>query len=249
MLALLKTARKTIVSGRSKILSYIFYAIGEILLVVIGILIAVSVNDWNERKKKAEAFHGIVTEIARDLSEDIDQFESQLERHYKKDSLLQLVIQGKLDEKQYREHWGELRGLVTSSVTFYTHKNGFNALQKVLEDMPAKFKIVSEELTNYYLYNADDAAYALEREDRLGWKNIEDFESKYEWHAGARIDKGVNDQMLNYLVNSKEYRNKAATYLVSTRNIISVCESGRDYGRDILAQLNEFDAESIGAEK
>jgi hypothetical protein len=48
----------------------------------------------------------------------------------------------------------------------------------------------------------------------LGWKNIEDFESKYEWHAESRMDTVVNAQMLNYLVNSKEYRNKAATYLI-----------------------------------
>lgn len=39
---------------QNKIGSYLKYAIGEILLVVIGILIAVSINDWNsENKKKA----------------------------------------------------------------------------------------------------------------------------------------------------------------------------------------------------
>lgn len=37
----------------NKIASYLFYAIGEIILVVIGILIAVSLNNWNEQKKLA----------------------------------------------------------------------------------------------------------------------------------------------------------------------------------------------------
>jgi len=35
----------------NKPLKYMRYAIGEILLVVIGILIALSINNWNEQKK------------------------------------------------------------------------------------------------------------------------------------------------------------------------------------------------------
>jgi hypothetical protein len=35
---------------QNKVRNYIFYAIGEILLVVIGILIALQVNNWNEKR-------------------------------------------------------------------------------------------------------------------------------------------------------------------------------------------------------
>ena len=35
----------------NKPVKYMRYAIGEILLVVIGILIALQVNNWNEKKK------------------------------------------------------------------------------------------------------------------------------------------------------------------------------------------------------
>ncbi|GMN06188.1 hypothetical protein MTsPCn5_15770 [Croceitalea sp. MTPC5] len=36
--------------GKNRIGKYLLYAIGEILLVVIGILIAVAINNSNERK-------------------------------------------------------------------------------------------------------------------------------------------------------------------------------------------------------
>jgi len=36
---------------QKKVSKYLLYAVGEILLVVIGILIAVGINDWNEGKK------------------------------------------------------------------------------------------------------------------------------------------------------------------------------------------------------
>jgi len=35
----------------NKPLKYLRYAIGEIVLVVIGILIALQINNWNERRK------------------------------------------------------------------------------------------------------------------------------------------------------------------------------------------------------
>ena len=42
-----KTGRPALVAGR-----YFKYAIGEIVLVVIGILIALQLNDWNDSRKQ-----------------------------------------------------------------------------------------------------------------------------------------------------------------------------------------------------
>jgi hypothetical protein len=47
---------------------YLKYAIGEIILVVIGILIALQINNWNENKKAKEKEHQVLTEIISDLN-------------------------------------------------------------------------------------------------------------------------------------------------------------------------------------
>jgi len=46
---------------------YLKYAIGEIVLVVIGILIALQINNWNENQKKAEQEHFILEKLKFDI--------------------------------------------------------------------------------------------------------------------------------------------------------------------------------------
>jgi len=56
----------------SKIGKYFKYAIGEIVLVVIGILIALSINNWNENRKHAIAEQEFFKSIKDDLKQDLD---------------------------------------------------------------------------------------------------------------------------------------------------------------------------------
>jgi len=49
---------------------YFFYAIGEIFLVVIGILIALQINNWNENRKSIASEKRYVSDLIQDLKND-----------------------------------------------------------------------------------------------------------------------------------------------------------------------------------
>lgn len=53
-----------------RISKYLLYAIGEIVLVVIGILIALQINNWNEKKANKELEHNFYSDILDDLEKD-----------------------------------------------------------------------------------------------------------------------------------------------------------------------------------
>lgn len=53
-----------------KVINYILYAIGEIILVVIGILIAVQINNWNTDRKNKENIKVYYGQILQDLEKD-----------------------------------------------------------------------------------------------------------------------------------------------------------------------------------
>ena len=65
-----KTRKK--LADDNKPLKYMRYAVGEIVLVVIGILIALSINNWNENRKnrieEAKMLHSFREVLQNDLS-------------------------------------------------------------------------------------------------------------------------------------------------------------------------------------
>jgi hypothetical protein len=59
---------------------YTLYAIGEIALVVIGILIALQINNWNESRKNKARLTVFLNQMINDLQEDIDHFQGVTEQ-------------------------------------------------------------------------------------------------------------------------------------------------------------------------
>ena len=62
-------------AAENKVSNYLRYAIGEILLVVIGILVALQVNNWNEQRKENAKIKTYLKSMLVDLNNDINRFD------------------------------------------------------------------------------------------------------------------------------------------------------------------------------
>jgi len=60
-------------AAENKVAKYMRYAIGEILLVVIGILIALQVNNWNAQRKARIIENNFFEDVLEDLKKDQDR--------------------------------------------------------------------------------------------------------------------------------------------------------------------------------
>lgn len=64
--------------SENKIGRYLRYAIGEVLLVVIGILIALQINNWNANRKDEIKTLNYLTNLKENLNDDIASFEANI---------------------------------------------------------------------------------------------------------------------------------------------------------------------------
>ena len=78
MIKFVRHIRQCIIMENSKSTRYLKYAIGEIILVVIGILIALQINNWNENRKKKNEIQRSLIALKEDLHKDITHINEQL---------------------------------------------------------------------------------------------------------------------------------------------------------------------------
>ena len=62
----------------NKFSTYLIYAIGEIVLVVIGILIALSINNWNENNKNSKQESQILLQLKEEYQENLTEIDLKI---------------------------------------------------------------------------------------------------------------------------------------------------------------------------
>lgn len=76
MIKFFRKIRKRLLA-QSRFSKYLLYAIGEIILVVIGILIALSINNWNQERIEHKETKVLLRNLSLDIEENINNLKDQ----------------------------------------------------------------------------------------------------------------------------------------------------------------------------
>ena len=149
---------------------YFKYAIGEIILVVIGILIALSINNWNDNRKNRISERKLLDNIHRDFIHNKVEFDSLKAIHYRAleglEKLVTLFPLGNdsLKYEAYKKYNLQIQGMTydpySSSIESVVNSNALQLiqdenLQKYLVSWKDVFRDYKEDENNYndYLKN------------------------------------------------------------------------------------------------
>ena len=109
-----RSIRQTLFN-EGKLVRYIGYAIGEVVLIIVGILFALKINDWNEDRKAQAGFDEYVIQLMEDVKLAISVAEGRIEGsgRRKKQALtvLRILKDHKTEPENLKEFEDALDGL------------------------------------------------------------------------------------------------------------------------------------------
>jgi len=217
--------------------SYLLYAIWEIALVMIGILLALQVNNWNENRKSKKQLSSILNTITIDLKTDTVRA-NLVVRFYdtiKKKS--DLIIQKKLNRNNHNT-CPECRSIVSVYQPFIIQKKGYELLEKFSDNNEIKNDTLINDITRFYnsFSLLIDDSNTFIKEEVL--KNIEHFKSKdwfVEWSLGQ-----TTEEMIVFFTESEEYRRMvAANDILAGKNHKSFAKVYKDQAKRLLEKLDK----------
>jgi hypothetical protein len=136
-----------------KTTKYFKYAIGEIILVVIGILIALSINTWNEERKEKAIVTNLLKNIRYDLVADTTEFSKlilKISKELKNSKML--LNSADLDTLSSNALWNKL------PYTGYEYTIKSQSYQKVINAGITdffKFNQLFDDINNYYTIDSN----------------------------------------------------------------------------------------------
>ncbi|MBT8266710.1 MAG: hypothetical protein KJP20_09230 [Bacteroidia bacterium] len=163
-----KTRKK--LADDNKFLKYSRYAIGEIFLVMIGILLALQVNNWNEQRKSISTQKASIGKLKFDLIADINRFNylDSIYNSWKKevDFTLSEVLSGTKDKLSHGEY-----SIGRGSVYYVTLKK---TMYDEMTNTGVFYQLDNHELENSILEYYEIAEFELTKLNRDN-QNMNDY--------------------------------------------------------------------------
>ena len=192
----------------NKASKYLLYAIGEIILVVIGILIALSINNWNDELKKADKKDIIIANLISDLEKDVNAFKKAEIRNQKSIDFIDNFIKTmKIDNSL------DFINIIDERYAFYPNSSKYKSIVSTNEIELLDDSTI-DKLTDYYEYDY----YRLKR-----WISDLDYHS-------IEIEKFITNVLPKHPIKNDTIFNKEVIKLLNKKevyNLLSYSKDGR----------------------
>ncbi len=242
MIKLFRKIRQRLIA-ESKFSKYLLYAIGEIILVVIGILIALSINNWNEARKDKRHLRTVYTQIQKDLKSDTLALSPVIEFYFDKSERLKDIIDRAIPKGYYDtitsvnyKECLHCRSDVTDFQTFKNLDKGYQLLKAMNTEQNFETDSVSLRIDTFYTDYTEFVARANTILADIAKENLISYQ-KYEWFVdwSAYIGRTYyGKEFLKYIFESEENRVKSAHYKIFT---LWYLVNLREYKREATAML------------
>jgi len=250
MIKFFRKIRQKLLS-ENKLSKYLIYAAGEIVLVVIGILIALSINNWNEDRSKKEQLKYIYQTVLEDLNTDLNNLKVPIAFYQNLDTTITEILTttystsflDTINESNYKACI-PCKSNINVFETFTSQNKGFELLKDFKNDgdlIGMEDKNLSQDIVQFYTDHIERLDMILGIIQSEALSNIKYYD-QFPWYTEYILGKFNRDAAAFFLYD-QTYRNKAANYLLlAVRNYLRDLVA---YKKDLIELKNRIETSSI----
>ena len=198
-----KIRQKLVSEGKTG--KYLKYAIGEILLVVIGILIALQINNWNEKRLQQKQLLHVYERILTDINNDIQELTTIVKHHDSIEYVFKRVIHDSITPDLFDVG---LSRLMANGAATTLNTTGVNQLKGLNTNDSLSLKIIN-------IYDQMKVLIIDFQEARINHEAMElaeVFRDKYDWYpeymSKTIMQNNSSTELQDYFLNSRDYRHR-----------------------------------------
>ena len=222
---------------KNKTGKYFKYAIGEIILVVIGILIALYINNKNQDYQIENKTTILLKEVVKDLEMFIVVSNNQLDFYSKKQRIFDLILNDKLTYEDYSK---SVYPNLTDATTWYLgggkRQVAYKNLITEINTIPDKYKSTVSVLSSFYdnKFNEDYTKLI----ENISIENEKKRVNNFEWYS-SRVPDNENNEMINFMLNDFRYKNEAKYYYKLVSHHIGFILKDKLRAQKIIKKIND----------
>lgn len=216
---------------------YLIYAIGEILIVMIGILFALQLNNWNEQRKTNVVEIGLLDNLLISLQKDFMEVEKILD--FQNTSLEKQMVIMRSDFSQLKATFSEedinqaLSQILNGQYSFFPKyglynmiiaNNGFD----ILKSKEIKTSLI--ELYDYKYKRYENIDAVVDQKFQFGFNPFIHRLIGFYSYENKLINK----------VNMKKLENNYSELVSNCKDVYTITMAGRDLLIDIQKSVNEL---------
>ena len=174
----------------NKFSKYLLYALGEIILVVIGILIALQINNWNQNRQERDVEKTVLAQLKEDYLSNLSQLEQKME-------IRTAVINAALSILESTDHPQQvIRDSLIADLTVLLIDPTFDPIENDLSSTGDLRLITNNELK--HLLSTWTADIIAVREIEQDWSTIV-YEQLQSVFSGLGISRDLANHFINHL--------------------------------------------------
>ncbi|MFT7344641.1 MAG: hypothetical protein ACI9XP_001228 [Lentimonas sp.] len=225
---------------KNKIGTYIKYAIGEIILVVIGILIALSINNWNGNRKSERLQENILKEIELNLKTDVASLTNVISRYEQLEAQLNSIIiedHSSIDTINSENYvdCNLCNPIIGKFISFEIQNKGIELLKGHINDNTKVQGDITHEIIQFYK-NAKMLTVVVDKLKEESFNNLKYFE-QFSWYSDY-MNKKYNLEAITFFATNRIYKNKVVTYkLIAIDNFLMILKNYKNGASNLLDKI------------